>query len=385
MVDIEEIRAELNEIVNSRADFEPDRPPRVRLPVANVDTVHRWDRPGATPIIRVDDPTRTFNAQNPELESSLDRIDEEVRSGQGPSTGIDALAWYSSFHNTRAEWGIYIPQLSLVYVTRRWLKRLGLPLERKLQLAFRLLHEHELFHFATDYMVAQWEIVIGSPCWRVLMEQKRAMGTYVEQEEKLANAYMLRRLAAWLSAVQYRAVEAATLRQPPGYSEGANCVVEEAFRGGLGELTKLYLGPQALRLALNVSTSVVALENFYPLWPALDASRCPVHLIDDARGLALPPIDVTIIDRIPHIEETEPFKKALLGLPRDIQKRWQKKKEQLATGVPRHPEFERLKGAMSDTYSIRVGLKHRAHLKPDADYSRWSAVGIGAHTEMGHG
>ena len=102
-------------------------------------------------------------------------------------------------------------------------------------------------------------------------------------------------------------------------------------------------------------------------------------------GWPLPTIDVTIIDRIPHIEETEPFKKALLGLPREIQKRWQKKKEQLATGVPRHPEFERLKGAMSDTFSIRVGLKHRAHLQPDADYSRWFAVGIGAHTEMGHG
>jgi hypothetical protein len=252
-------------------------------------------------------------------------------------------------------------------------------------MAFRILHEHELSHFATDYMVAQWEIVLNIPCWAVLLEQKQATGIYVEDEEKLANAYMLRRLAARLSAVQYRAVEAATLRQPPGYSEGANCVVEEAFRGGLGELAKLYLGPQALRLPLNMSTGVVALESFYPLWPALDASRCPVHLIDDARGLALPPIDVTIIDRIPHIEETEPFKKALLDLPRDIQKRWQKKKEQLATGLPRHPEFERLKGTTSDTYSIRVGLKHRAHLQPDADYSRWYAVGIGAHTEMGHG
>ena len=385
MVEIEEIRAELNEIVNSRVDFEPDRPPRFRLPVANVDTVHQWDRPGATPIIHVDDPNRTFNAQNPELEAVLDRIDEEVRSGQGPSTGIDALAWYSSFHNTRAEWGIYIPLSSLVYIARRWFKRLGLPLERKLQVAFQILHEHELFHFATDYMVAQWEVVLSVPCWAVLMEQKRATGTYVAEEEKLANAYMLRQLAARLSPSHYSAVEAATLLQPPGYSEGRNCVPEEAFRVGLGELAKLYLGPQALRLGLNLSSGAAALDSFYPLWPALDASKCPVQMIDDARGLALPPIDVTIIDRITHIEETEPFKKALLDLPHDIQKRWQKKKEQLATSVPRHPEFEKLKGETSDTFSIRVGLKHRAHMQPNADYSRWIAVGIGAHTEMGHG
>ena len=147
-------------------------------------------------------------------------LTEEVHCGNGPSTGTDALAWYSSFHNLRPEWGIYIPILSLVYIARSWLKRLGLPLQRKLQLAFRLLHEHELFHFATDYMVAQWEIALRVPSWAVLMEQKRATGTYIEEEEKIANAYMLRQLATPLSAAQYRAVEAATLRQPPGYSVG---------------------------------------------------------------------------------------------------------------------------------------------------------------------
>jgi hypothetical protein len=269
MVDIEEIRSELTEIGNARVDFEPDRPPRIRIPVASVDTVRRWDRPGATPVIQVDDPNRTFNAENPELETVLDRIDEDVRSGQGASTGIDALAWYSSFHNSRAEWGIYLPLLSLVYFARRWLKRVRLPVEQKLEVAFQILHEHELFHFATDYMVAQWEIVLDSPCWIVMLEQKRTKQIYVEEEEKLANGYMLRQLAARLSPAQYSAVEAATLLQPPGYSEGRSCVSEEAFRSGLGELAKLYLGPQALRLGLNLSTRALALESFYPLWPVL--------------------------------------------------------------------------------------------------------------------
>ena len=176
MVEIDEIRSELGEIVNARGDFDPDRPPHIQLPVADVDTGRRWNRPGTTTVIYVDDPNRTFNDQNPELEAALDRIDQEVHSGQGPSTGIDALAWYSSFHNFRREWGIYIPILSLVYIARRWLKRLGIPLERKLQVAFWLVHEHELFHFATDYMVAQWEILLNVPCWVILMEQKRAMG-----------------------------------------------------------------------------------------------------------------------------------------------------------------------------------------------------------------
>jgi hypothetical protein len=210
------------------------------------------------------------------LEAVLDRVDQEVHAGQGYATGIDALAWYSSFHNMRPEWGIYIPRSSLVYIARRWLKHLRIPVERKLQVAYRLLHEHELFHFSTDYMVAQWEILLAVPCWAVLLEQKRATGTYIEEEEKLANAFMLRRLLPQLSAAQYNAIEAATLRQPPGYSDWPKCVAENAFHAGLGELAKLYLGPQALRLPLNVSTGVVAIESFYPFWPTLDTSRCPV-------------------------------------------------------------------------------------------------------------
>ena len=87
MFEIEEIRSELNEVLNARADFEPDRPPRLQILLASVDTVRRWDRPGATPVIHVDDPNRTLNRQNPELEAALDRIDEEVHSGRGPSTG----------------------------------------------------------------------------------------------------------------------------------------------------------------------------------------------------------------------------------------------------------------------------------------------------------
>lgn len=212
MIQIDEIRSELAEIVNARVDFEPERPPRIQLPATDVDRSRRWNTPGATTVIHVDDPNRTFNDPNPELEATLDRIDQEVQSGQGLSTGIDALAWYSSFHNSRPEWGIYIPLLSLLYIARRWLKRLGIPIERKLQVAFRLLHEHELFHFATDYMVAQWEILLDVPCWAMLMEQKRATAAYIKEEEKLANAHMLRQLAPRLSATQYSAVEAATLQ-----------------------------------------------------------------------------------------------------------------------------------------------------------------------------
>jgi len=47
-VEIEEIRSELDEIVNARVDFDPDRPPRIQLPVANVDTGRRCNRPGTT-------------------------------------------------------------------------------------------------------------------------------------------------------------------------------------------------------------------------------------------------------------------------------------------------------------------------------------------------
>src|SRR5262249_4139418 len=150
----------------------------------------------------------------------FDQLDDQIFGGQRTPTGVDALAWYSSFHNLQPEWGIYIPTLSLMYIERRWLKEVRAPFWRKFQIAAAILHQHELFHFATDYMVAQWEVLLSAPMWALTMEQRRDKGIYLAEEEKLANAHMLRQLGPKLSQLEHDAVLQATRRQPPGYSDG---------------------------------------------------------------------------------------------------------------------------------------------------------------------
>ena len=61
-------------------------------------------------------------------------------------------------------------------------------------LAFRLIHQHEMFHFAADYALAQLEVLSGKPVWLPAREQLRdKMLGYRVHEEQLANAWMMRK------------------------------------------------------------------------------------------------------------------------------------------------------------------------------------------------
>src|SRR5262245_37786215 len=78
--------------------------------------------------------------------------------------GTDALAWYVTFHAPGAQWGVYIPTSSLLYMATQVFGRLKMDLESRIRIAFRALHQHELFHFAVDCMASQWEAFSGKPC-----------------------------------------------------------------------------------------------------------------------------------------------------------------------------------------------------------------------------
>ena len=117
--------------------------------------------------------------------------------------GTDALACYISFHVKGAQWGIYVPTSGIAYIVQNVLGKLSANFENKCRLAFHSLLSHELFHFATDYMVAQCEMIWEKAVWTSMLQLKQKSGLrYLEREEKLANAYMLQRLR---SASRWRA------------------------------------------------------------------------------------------------------------------------------------------------------------------------------------
>ncbi len=295
--------------------------------------------------------------------------------------GIEALAWYVSFHNG-GPWGIFIPVLSLAYIENRFLKKYRGSRFKKWQLGYDLLLQHEMFHFATDYMCAQWEILLQAPCWSALTDyRKRNNIAYLEIEEKLANAYMLRQLNNLLSPSGRSLIRAAIECSPPGYKDGIHCVDDYLFKSNLAELTKAYVTVHALEKNINILSSGVDITSFCSLAANLDEKQCPITIIHNEDRFGIPLIGTSFILKISTIVETEAFKKAYKKLDKSLRQRWEKKKKLLAETIPRHPEFEKF----ADLYSLRLNDNYRVHLRPSNDMTVWEAIAVGTHKDMGHG
>ena len=159
--------------------------------------------------------------------------------------GMDALGWYSSFHVTGLQWGAYVSMSGIAYLVREAFWDLPASLETKLHLAFHAILNHELFHFATDYAIAQSELAHLDRWWvPTTLAFAKETPPYFTQEEKLANAYMLKTFRAMKPELRVRGKQAAlrnfTLKQPPGYKDGV-LVEREGWSHNLQELAHAYV------------------------------------------------------------------------------------------------------------------------------------------------
>ena len=98
---------------------------------------------------------------------------------------------------------------------------LKVDLNTKLQIAFRALHQHELFHFAVDYMSSQLGGILGMPCHKPARGLMDPRAGYILLEEELANAHMIRASRGGHAKLRAQG-KAKVLRefvreQPPGY------------------------------------------------------------------------------------------------------------------------------------------------------------------------
>lgn len=387
MRDIRQLREELLAIPGARVDFRPDVPPRIPLTGTRPSDGLSLPVHGRRPHLTVGPPPESPE-QARETKFIYDQIEREVagrNSNRESPRGIDALAWYASFHNLQPEWGIYIPESSLWYVAERWFRPWRVNIEQRLGAAFRVLYEHEVFHFAADLNVAQWEVMVGHPCWAPYRESVRGRDGYCQLEEQLANAYMLRILEPGLTKSASTALRKAVRRHPPGYSDAPQILETNAFADSLAELCKRHVGFAALHKGINLASRNLPIELFFDVFSEISAADCPLTIIRDADRVGRSHLDVALFDRIPAIRESQGFLKQLSSVPKDITKRWERKKHQLAQAIPRFPEFERLRDMSPTTYSIRLGDNFRAHLRPEPSYQLWTAIAVGPHTKMGHG
>lgn len=88
------------------------------------------------------------------IESELfGQLDQNVQGSPESSSvgaGLDALAWYVSFHHADGLWGIFIPVSSLAYLEHRVFAGLPFPRGKLWEFSLKMLCEHERMHFAVD-------------------------------------------------------------------------------------------------------------------------------------------------------------------------------------------------------------------------------------------
>lgn len=299
--------------------------------------------------------------------------------------GLDALAWYVSFHNSDPEWGIYVPISSLHYIAGRYLKGLRYPYEKKMELAFTALLHHESMHYAIDRNVAGWEFILGTKLHGSVSDRLKHYG-YIPTEESICNAHKLREMATICSEKALAAMTQWVLQSPLGYRDAVNFLEDDQFQLGLNECIKIYAAEYwAFHLTEGAGPAWIRWTSQFQVHGDIDLSYCPVFLIDDQLGLGISPVSYSYLRSIPEIVETKKFQKMLNRSPDHVKNSWLQKRDSLKVAIPRHPEFEKLKGRLAGTFSIRLNDNFRAHLRPSLDQRVWEAVAIGPHKAMGHG
>jgi hypothetical protein len=310
----------------------------------------------------------------------------------GADTGVEALAWYRSFHNY-TKWGIVIPLSSLVCMESFYFNALPLPRHERLSLAFKALLAHETTHFAFDYACAWFELLLRAPVRRAFSSRMigsielpgaKIVEQYLEIEEAVANAVMLRAAATSERGPAIKALENFVLKQPAGYCDGVATVPETRFEVAIAEVFRSYLAPWALDHKLDLATPGLSLRRLLPLGDEA-IGECPINVLPDLQSIGMPPDALRLMTCILQLEETDRFSKLLAKLPDEIQRDWERQKARIKLSLPSPPRFEKLKG-FKDTYSLRLRSGIRVHLEPPpARSSTWRAVKVGSHKEMGHG
>lgn len=326
----------------------------------------------------------------PRLESAFGGADgDAILQSVLHERGTDALGWYVPFHARGVQWGAYVSLAGLVTLALNTFEPLGKGLDVSLRLAFRAIHQHELFHFGVEYFTAEWELLHGKPCFKPASVLHRTPEGYFLEEEQCANAYMLRRFARG-GRDHFLRGKTALLRQfvrnqPPGYSAGDATTSDDHF---------LLLANWLLhRYAYEAKGSYV-LERHEPFdflsllpgQPIIDWRFCPVHLVHDGARFGIPDDLLRFIRCINAIEETPKFRKQLDSMDQRVALGWAKARQRLQVSTQGAGlDFKPWPDASRRLFSIRVSRSHRVHLEHDRPSGVWQAVAVGGHREMGHG
>ena len=370
----------------------PINQPETSGPTELVDPGFRDEKPTET---STDDEQSIIFEIPPDLD---DRAIQNVLGKGGGSNferlveakGTDALGWYFPFHYRIAQHGIYISSVGVIKLAIKcfWRKYSEDPIDdlvKRLQYSAHAILRHECFHFATECMAANWELATGRACYVIANQKLRSAAGYVEDEEALANAYMLRGFR-WVSSVTLGARATPSLKafcalQPTGYNRGPDFVATDSFELGCRRLASAY--HECMDVSWIAPRQAFDSLGLYPNAHRIDWRRCPIIIVDEQGVFAKLGIAPKFINNVLVIKETQRFSAELTGLGPPYYGKWRKTKEKLAQGTQsRGLDFKPWRPKGKGWFSVRVDGNVRAHLRNDGHL--WYAEEIGSHDAMGH-
>jgi hypothetical protein len=247
-------------------------------------------------------------------------------------------------------------------------------------------------HFSSpsgDCMAANWELALRIPIFWNAKAKLRNASQYVELEEALANAYMLRgfRYSARILADNQGALTALQVfcsDQPPGYRDGLTFAKSRvSYIAGCRDLSVKF---QHASAQFPVPTPALDTLIFYPDVIRIDWRRCPIIVHDRFKILQTLGIGVSLFETISRIVETPKFLSELAKLDGRIERIWQRRKADLARSVQlKSLGFQRWERGGLGCYSVNVDGNYRVHIRHDNHFNSWAAENIGDHKSMGHG
>jgi hypothetical protein len=210
----------------------------------------------------------------------------ETRSGEVQRSGIEALAWYRSFHVDQDRWGIYIPRSSLAIMEQAFFREVPISRDRRIKLAWDILIAHEQMHFAIDCGCAWFEVLLGVPArsefyarfgqpapdyWLSRTED------YLEIEETAANIRVLRVLGNKYSKRIIKSVENFIKLQPRGYRDALKGFDDAVFRHVISETMTSYLATWIADRDVSLQSQSIDLDGIVPHVRNDILEQCPIY------------------------------------------------------------------------------------------------------------
>jgi hypothetical protein len=215
--------------------------------------------------------------------------DYGVESRVEQEDGIDALAWYRSFHYAPVgKWGIYMLDRGVYILAEEFAKQYGSrPLTPEVRLrciqdAVESLYFHELFHFYVDLAAARLEILEKQPRYVDYFRNRYKDGWTTKHgekiphklEEALANEFARSVTARGRSTAYKDVLDSFMRRQPDGYKQWKAVGHHNKWSHGMSKLGERLLNPPSPYPSyLHVTALEEAVDAFY-------RGQVPVYLVN---------------------------------------------------------------------------------------------------------